>query len=349
MWSSTASQAFENDPTLKDILAATYTSSRRINYAVFNGVDKTVIPMAEELLQQSFNLLLIGNDKTTLEQVKEELIDGITPENDDEQAPNLTVDFIWVTSDDWAKPDTHKSIEDTINDLDYTWLLINNYRFYSKTSAIPPPTGMMSGMGVGSPSFILYQSMMKMVPITTVTDIVNRMFYSMQKARGIDLSDKTDASNYQALDSLVLNKTNSTKKKAMKKMALLNIREPIVEANISKKTESEKRFLNEHPQFFEDNDDDNEDNEDNEDRKEQTKTSPEEYKIVVEEYTVNEEKLWDCYQMFWKLINYKYNPYDDTTLADYLAMQEFEKEEEQAFAASQHKEIGGGAKWPFAS
>ena len=278
MWNSSASQAFENDPTLKDILAATYTSSRRINYAVCNGVDMSTLTILEELLQQSFNLLLIGDDSKVLEQVKAELLDSIAPENEDEaeQAPNLTIDYICIASGDWVKPDTHKSIEDTINDLDFPCLLMNNYRFYSKTNAVPPPTGALGISGIGSPSFILYQSMMKTVPLTTLEEIVGRAFYSMQKARCIDLSDKTDPSNYQALDSLVLNKTNSSKKQAMKKLAVLNIKEHFAQEPTIEKTQSERKFLEEHPEFFENNDD-----QDDEEAKNAKSENQEEYKVVV--------------------------------------------------------------------
>jgi len=73
MWSSSISNAFDNDPTLKDILAGTYTSSRRSNYAVLNGADKTILPIAEELIQQGFNIFMIGNDSKVLERVKEDL------------------------------------------------------------------------------------------------------------------------------------------------------------------------------------------------------------------------------------------------------------------------------------
>lgn len=118
MWNSSVSQAFDNDPTLKDILAATYTSSRRSNYAIVNGTDKTFIPVGEELLQQGFNLLLIGNDKNTLESIKEDLEDSLT-HDEGEDAPKLTIEFICIKQDDWCKQDTKKSIEDTINYLDF--------------------------------------------------------------------------------------------------------------------------------------------------------------------------------------------------------------------------------------
>lgn len=81
---------------------------------------------------------------------------------------------------------------------------------------------------------MLYHSMMKTYPCTCVAEIVGKSFYSMQKARGIDLCDETEATKYQALDSLVLKKTNSAKKRAMKRMALLNIKEPIKMDTIGK-------------------------------------------------------------------------------------------------------------------
>ena len=226
MWSSSISNAFDNDPTLKDILAATYTSSTRRNYAVINGADKSILPVGEELIQQGFNIFMIGNDTNILDQVKEELSD-ISKENQ----MNLAIDYIWVLQDDWSKSDTIKSIENVINDLDFPCLLINNYRFYNKTALTPiaSPFGLNS---INSPSMILFQSMMKTFPCTTVLEMVGKSFYSMQKARGIDLGDDEDASKYQALDSLVLNRSNSSKKRAMKKMALLNIREPIKTENI---------------------------------------------------------------------------------------------------------------------
>ena len=50
MWSSRISNAFDNDSTLKDILAATYTSSTRRNYAVINGADKSILLVGKELI-----------------------------------------------------------------------------------------------------------------------------------------------------------------------------------------------------------------------------------------------------------------------------------------------------------
>ena len=230
------SQAFENDPTLKDILAATYTSSRRSNYAILNGADKSILPLAEELVQQSLNIFMIGNDEQVLEQVKEELQDVLN-----EHELNLDISFMVVKQEDWNNKDTVKAIENTINDLDFPCLLINNYRFYDKTFVLKQ-TSPFGVTGIGSPSLMLYQSMMKIFPCTLVTEIVGKSFYSMQKSRGVDFQDKTDASKYQALDSLVLKKTNSGKKRAMKKMALLNIKENIdLTDKLNSKSESEQR------------------------------------------------------------------------------------------------------------
>lgn len=114
MWSSSISNAFNDDPTLKDILAATYTSSRRSNYAVINGADKSILPLAEELVQQGFNIFMIGNDNDVLEMVKEELKD-ISKEH----MLNLSIEYMCVHQGDWAKKDTVTVIEDMINDLDY--------------------------------------------------------------------------------------------------------------------------------------------------------------------------------------------------------------------------------------
>lgn len=295
MWSSSVSNTFENDPTLKDILAATYTSSRRSNYAVLNGVDKSIIPVAEELVQQGFNIFMIGNDNDVLEQVKEDLSD-IAKEND----LNLNIQHISVQQADWVKKDTIKVLEDLINDLDFPCVLINNYRFYSKNFAVTTG-GALGVSGFGSPSFILYQSMMKTYPCTLLTEIVGKSFYAMQKTRGYDFGDKTDASKYQALDSLVLKKTNSGKKRAMKKMALLSIKEPIdLTHKIGQKTASERKFLDRHHEFWRTDDNEEEDNEDAKDDKEKDngEESSKEYMQVIEEFTVHEEKLWDCYQLF---------------------------------------------------
>lgn len=160
MWSSSVSQTFENDPTLKDILAATYTSSRRRNYAVINGADKSMLPLLEELVQQSLNLLLIGNDEATLEYLKEELGDILKEDN-----LNLVIEYIVVTQEEWSNKDTITAIDDTINGLDFPCLLVNNYRFYNKNFTVPSASPLIS-TGIGSPSYMLYQSMMKMYPLT---------------------------------------------------------------------------------------------------------------------------------------------------------------------------------------
>ena len=73
------------------------------------------------------------------------------------------------------------------------------------------PTTPLGISTLDSPSLMIYQSMLKTMPLSLLTTIVGKMFYAMQKARGIDLADETDPTNYQALDSLVLNKTNSGK------------------------------------------------------------------------------------------------------------------------------------------
>lgn len=348
MWSSSASQAFENDPTLKDILAATYTSSRRSNYAIVNGTDKSIMTIWEELLDQGFNLLLIGNNNDTLEQVKEELMDHIVPDNDQEEAAHLTIEHICILSDDWTKPDTKKSIENTINDLDFPCLLINNYRFYNKNAPTSMPSISPMGItGISSPSFMLYQSMMKSVPLHIVEEVVSRNFYSMQKARGIDLADNTDVSKYQALDSLVLNKTNSAKKRSMKKMAILNIKEYVDQSNLDKKTVSEQKFIEKHHEFW--RTDDGDSDEEKEDAQKKPKESDDDHRTVVEEYTVQEEKLWDWYQMFWKLINYKYNPYEDQDLEDYLAMLELQTEENLEMGATKEGKGIMNSIWPFSN
>ena len=160
MYSSSVSQTFENDPTLKDILAATYTSSRRSNYAIINGADKSMFPLLEELVQQSFNLLLIGNDKNALEYLKDECQDVLK-----EHKLNLVVDYIVVKQEEWSNKDTIQAIDETINSLDFPCLLVNNYRFYNQAAPVPilSPFGMA---GIGSASYMLYQSMVKHVPLT---------------------------------------------------------------------------------------------------------------------------------------------------------------------------------------
>lgn len=114
MWNSSVSNAFENDPTLKDILAATYTSSRRSNYAVINGADKSVIPIAEELIKQTFNLFMIGNNENTLQHIKDDLSDILT-----ENELNLNIQYIVVKQDEWSNKDMVKVIESEINSLDF--------------------------------------------------------------------------------------------------------------------------------------------------------------------------------------------------------------------------------------
>ena len=114
MWNSSVGNAFENDPSLKDILASTYTSSRRSNYAVINGADKSVIPIAEELIKQTFNLFMIGNDENTLEHIKDELSDVLK-----EHELNLDIHYIVVKQDEWSNGDVLKVIETEINALDF--------------------------------------------------------------------------------------------------------------------------------------------------------------------------------------------------------------------------------------
>jgi hypothetical protein len=148
--------------------------------------------------------------------------------------------------------------------------------------------------GVGSPSLMLYQSMMKVYPLTLITEIVGKSFYSMQKARGVDFEDKIDASKYQALDSLVLGRTKSGIKRAMKKMVLLNIKEKKnVHEKIKAKSASETTFLNNHHEFWRTDDGD-----DDEEEEKQEHASSGAYMQVIEEFTAHEAKLWDCYQLF---------------------------------------------------
>lgn len=160
MWSSSVSQAFDNDPTLRDILASTYTSSRRRNYAIVNGADKSMMPLLEELVQQSLNLLLIGNDEATLEYLKDEIKDIL-----EEKELNLTTEYIIVKQDEWVNKGTVKAIDETINALDFPCLLINNYTFYNENFAAPSTSSFMP-IGMTSPSLMVYQSMMKTYPLT---------------------------------------------------------------------------------------------------------------------------------------------------------------------------------------
>jgi hypothetical protein len=70
---------------------------------------------------------------------------------------------------------------------------------------------------------------------------------------------------------------------------------------------------------------------------------------VVEVYTAHEEKIWDCYQLFWKLINYKYNPYGDEEIEDYLMLHE---EQQVDNLIVNHNKKGKGfldSIWPFKS
>lgn len=162
----------------------------------------------------------------------------------------------------------------------------------------------------------------------------------MEKSRGVDLEDTNDPTKYAALDSLVLQKTKSGQKRAMKKLALLNIREHIKEIeNLNQKSESEQKFLEEHPEHMID-----------QDQAEDVATPPvaadgeevkedHDYWQMIDEYTVREPKVWDCYQLFCKLINYKYNPYDDQELEEYLALQGVNDQTRTARTA--------GSSWPF--
>lgn len=199
--------------------------------------------------------------------------------------------------------------------------------------------------GIGSPSLMLYQSMMKVYPLTLITEIVGKSFYSMQKARGIDFEDTIDSSKYQALDSLVLNKTKSGQKRAMKKMALLNIKESIdLSDKMNSKSQSEQRFLSNHHEFWRTDD---EPDEEEAKQNENSGDSDKEYMQVIEEFTAQEPKLWDCYQLFCKLINYKYNPYDDQEIEDYLTLQEAEGEQHLQDLKENKKAMG--SMWPFSS
>ena len=81
MFTSSVQNTFENDPTLKEILAATYTSSRRKNYAVLNGVNRDMTVIAEELLEQGFNLFLIGTSQEDLEKVNYSLREVLEEED----------------------------------------------------------------------------------------------------------------------------------------------------------------------------------------------------------------------------------------------------------------------------
>ena len=153
---------------------------------------------------------MIGNDENTLEYVKEELKDILS-----ENGLNLSIEYIIVKQAEWGDKDTIKAIEGTINGLDFPCLLVNNYRFYNNNFEAPAisPIGLP---GITSLSCMLYQSTMKGFPLSTITNLVGRSFYAMQKSRGVDFEDNTDPIKYQAIDSLVLQKTKSGQKRAMK-------------------------------------------------------------------------------------------------------------------------------------
>lgn len=190
--------------------------------------------------------------------------------------------------------------------------------------------------------------MMKTYPCKLVSEIVGKSFYYMQKAKAVELDDKADASNYHAFDSMYSNNSGSGHKKSMKKLAVLNIKEHIKMENINSKSVSEKKFFDRHHEFW--RTDDNEDND--EKPKEENKEDEDEdkdYKQVIEEYSAHEEKIWDCYQLFCKLINHRYNPYDDEEIEDYLMMQEVEAE--RGFQEAEHKPHKGllNSIWPFTS
>jgi hypothetical protein len=286
MFTSSVGNAFDNDPTLKEILAATYTSSRQKNYAVINGASRDMVVVAEELLEQGFNLFLIGKNQDEMERVNMSLRECL-----EDKSLSLNIENCLMSQQDWSDKDKIKSLEDSIEQLEFPCLLINNYRFYSQTFTMPT-AGALGVSSMSSPSMILYQSMMKNYPCTLVAEIVGKYFYSQQKARGVDFGDKIDASKYQALDSLVLQKTNSGKKKAMKKLALLDIKEA-VKSTLDEKSVSEQKFLSEHHEFWR-----TDDGQEDEEEKNDTKESNEEFMEVVEVYTAHEEKIWDCYQLF---------------------------------------------------
>lgn len=171
-----------------------------------------------------------------------------------------------------------------------------------------------------------------------MTEILGKSFYAVEMSRGVDLEDTTDPMKYEKLDSLILKKTESGQKRAMKKWALLNIKEPIKEMeDLKKRTESEQQFLNKHPEHLLN---DKEEDEKEPEEKEEEENKEGDFWIMIEEYTVQEPKIWDCYQLFCKLINYKYNPYDDQELEEYLAMQEVNDQ--------MKAEAIAGSSWPFA-
>lgn len=169
----------------------------------------------------------------------------------------------------------------------------------------------------------------------------------MQKSRGVDFHDDSDPSKYQALDSLVLQKTKSGQKRAMKKLALLNIKEARIEESpdLAKKTTDEVRFQERHPELYVDEKPNVESPAEKEEEAEESKDK--DFWQVVEDYSVQEPKIWDCYQLFCKLINYKYNPYDDQELEDYIALQELDGKQE--LAEGQEGAGSGSSMWPFSN
>ena len=102
-----------------------------------------------------------------------------------------------------------------------------------------------------------------------------------------------------------------------------------------------------HHEFWRTDDNEKEDEEKEKEAPAKESEEQKDYMQLVEQYTVSEEKLWDCYQLFCKLINYKYNPYDDKEIEDYLIMQEMEGE--MALIESEVKSHKGllSSIWPF--
>lgn len=168
----------------------------------------------------------------------------------------------------------------------------------------------------------------------------------MQMSRGVDFKDETDPDKYQALDSLVLKKTKSGQKRSMKKLALLNIKDHMEAVeDLRRKDTSEQKFMERHPEFGVNDDEENNENEEKEEENTHEEHKDKDYWQIIEDYTVQEEKIWDCYQLFCKLINYKYNPYDDQELEDYLALQEIDGKKE--LEEGQKGCSPGGSMWPF--
>ena len=124
---------------------------------------------------------------------------------------------------------------------------------------------------------------------------------------------------------------------------MLNIKEHVEAKDIplDKKNTNEIKFKERHPELYVNEKDENEEaQEENVHKEEEAKDK--DFWQVVEDYTVQEEKIWDCYQLFCKLINYKYNPYDDQELEDYLLLQEQDGIEEL-----RQDNGNGGSMWPF--